>query len=72
MPIQQITLAEHGLLSRCSRLAWWVSLRNSARIRGRVGLGFLAERVFAEELQIGIFSSGCNEYVYRFPGDRFR
>jgi 2-polyprenyl-6-hydroxyphenyl methylase/3-demethylubiquinone-9 3-methyltransferase len=40
-----------------------------------VALGFQAERVFAKPskpLQIGIFSCGCNEYVYRFSGSRFR
>ena len=30
-----------------------------------VRLGFKAERVFARPLNIGIFGSGCDEYVYR-------
>jgi len=29
------------------------------------GLGFKAERVFARPISIGIFCSGCDEYVYR-------
>jgi predicted RNA methylase len=36
--------------------------------RKLVGLGFQAERIFAKPLQIGIFTSGCNEYVYRLQG----
>jgi 2-polyprenyl-3-methyl-5-hydroxy-6-metoxy-1,4-benzoquinol methylase len=29
------------------------------------GLGFRAERVFARPISVGIFGSGCDEYVYR-------
>jgi 2-polyprenyl-6-hydroxyphenyl methylase/3-demethylubiquinone-9 3-methyltransferase len=30
-----------------------------------VGLGLKAERVFAHPMSIGLFGSGCDEYVYR-------
>ena len=28
-------------------------------------MGFVAERVFARPLELGLFGSGCDEYVYR-------
>jgi hypothetical protein len=36
--------------------------------RRLIDLGFQAERIFAQPLHVGIFGSGCNEYVYRSLG----
>jgi 2-polyprenyl-3-methyl-5-hydroxy-6-metoxy-1,4-benzoquinol methylase len=33
-----------------------------------VGLGFVAERIFARPISLGLFGSDCNEYVYRRTG----
>lgn len=37
--------------------------------RRMIALGFKAERVFARSKSIGIFGSGCDEYVYRLKRD---
>jgi len=42
---------------------------DAAEIEARLSkLGFSAERVFAQPLSIGIFGSGCDEFVYRRAG----